>query len=53
MSIKTAEKKERNVFLLPVLMAAPILAGAAIGFVLFGPRIHKLVNILIKLVVKA
>ena len=39
--------------MLPIIMAAPILAAAALAIIRFGPRIQKLLNILMKLVVKA
>jgi hypothetical protein len=53
--VNTENKKKEGIGLwfLPLVTAAPILAAGAFGILRFGPKIHKLLNILIKLVVKA
>ncbi len=53
MSIKTGKKSGRGLYFLPLLLAAPMLAAAALAVFRYGPRIQKLLNILIKMVVKA
>ena len=52
-SIKTGKKPGRGLYFLPLLLAAPMLAAAALAVLHYGPRIQKLLNILIKMVVKA
>ena len=53
MSTENEKKTGAGLWFLPLLAAAPVLALAAAGILRFGPKIHKLLNILIKLVVKA
>ena len=53
MSTKTGKGKRIGLFFLPLAIAAPIVATATLGIVRFGPKIAKLLNILIKAVVKA
>ena len=53
MSIKTGNKPGRGLYFLPLLLAAPMLAAAALAVLRYGPRIQKLLNLLIKLVVRA
>ncbi|MER2182128.1 MAG: hypothetical protein ABTA22_01250 [Clostridia bacterium] len=53
MSTENKKRSGISLWLLPIATAAPILAAAAFGVIRFGPKIHKLLNILIKLVVKA
>ena len=52
MSIKK-KGKGTGLFFLPLLMAAPVLAGTALAVIRFSPKILKLLNILIKVVVRA
>ena len=53
MSTKTGKKPSRGLYFLPLLLAAPMLAAGALAILRYGPRIGKLLNILIKMVVKA
>ena len=53
MSIKTEKKPGAGIFLLPLAMAAPIIAGTVLVSVRLWPHIQKLLNLLIKLVVRA
>ena len=53
MSTENKKKSRIGLWFLPIVTAALILAAAAFGVIRFGPKIHKLLNILIKLVVKA
>ena len=52
-SIKTGNKPGRGLYFLPLLLAAPMLAAGALAVLRYGPRVQKLLNILIKMVVKA
>ena len=52
----STEKKKKpgaGLYLLPLAAALPVIAAAALVIHRFGPRIHKLLSILIKLVVRA
>ncbi len=53
MSTEKNRKPGTGVYFLPLLVAAPILAAATLGIWRFGPKLLKLLNILIKMVVKA
>ncbi len=53
MSTKTGKKPGRGLYFLPLLLAAPMLAAGALAVLRYGPRVQKLLNILIKMVVKA
>ncbi len=53
MNTEKGKKRDSGLYLLPLLMAAPVLAAAALAAVRFGPKILKLLNILIKVVVRA
>ena len=52
-STKTEKKPGAGLYLLPLAMAAPIIAATAFVFIRFWPHAQKLLNILIKLVVRA
>ena len=52
-SIKTEKKPGAGIFLLPLAMVAPIIAGTVLVSVRLWPHIQKLLNLLIKLVVRA
>ena len=51
----STEKKKTGsgLYFLPLLIASPFILGLILAAVRFGPKIRKLLNILIKLVVKA
>ena len=53
MSTETRSGKRMRIFWLPVLTAAPLIAGALFLALRYGPVIRKLLGILIKMVVKA
>ncbi len=53
MNTEKRKKPGAGLYLLPFLLAAPVLAAAALAIVRFGPKILKLLNILIKVVVRA
>ena len=53
---KVSIKKKKTgagLYLLPLAAALPVIAAAALMIYRFGPKIHKLLSILIKLVVRA
>ena len=52
--VSTEKKGKRGMglFFLPIAFAVPILTVAAAGIIRFGPKILKLLNILIKAVVR-
>ena len=52
-STKTGKKPGRGLYFLPLLLAAPMLAAGVLAVLRYGPRVQKLLNILIKMVVKA
>ena len=53
MNTEKERKPGKGLYFLPLLMAVPVLAAAALAMVRFGPKILKLLNILIKVVVRA
>ena len=53
MSTEKGKKPGTGLYFLPLALAAPILGAAALGIIRFGPKIVKLLNILIKVVVRA
>lgn len=53
MSIKSGKKPGAGLYLLPLAAAIPVIAAAALAIGRFGPQIHKLLSILIKVVVRA
>ena len=53
MSIEAGRKQGRGIYFLPLLAAAPIIAAMAAAVIRFWPEVHKLLNIMIKLVVRA
>ena len=50
-STKSRIRKRVGLFLLPILTAAPIIAGMLFAVYRFGPTVRKLLNVMIKLVV--
>lgn len=53
MSTKNGKKTGAGLYLLPLAAALPVIAAAALIIYRFGPKIHKILSILIKLVVRA
>ena len=53
MSTKSGKKPGARLYLLPLAAALPVIAAAALVIARFGPKIHKLLSILIKVVVRA
>ena len=53
MSTDKGRKQGRGIYLLPLITAVPIAAAMAAAAVMFWPEVHKLLNILIKLAVRA
>ena len=52
-STEAGRKQGRGIYFLPLLAAAPIIAAMAAAVIRFWPEVHKLLNIMIKLVVRA
>ena len=53
MSTERGKKPGAGLYLLPLAAAIPVVAAAGLVIRRFGPQIHKLLSILIKLVVRA
>ena len=53
MSTEKKKKPGAGLYFLPLLIASPLILGMVAAAVRYWPKIHKLLNIMIKLVVKA
>ncbi len=52
-STKGTAKRGKGIYLMPLLVSIPFLAGMAFALIRYWPTAHKLISILIKLAVRA